>query len=128
MWLYTKHGFVSMVRHRDKPDTLIIRARRERHLRDIVINPLSESDERPAIQHTPEGDYPWRCEVSVSCAADLVREIVHEIFYDNFKNACHRTHPDDHDYQTTLRHTWSTAVRELGAGRAYAHSGRSDAS
>lgn len=103
MWIFTKHGFVSAVQHRDKPDILIVRARNGDHLRDV----LGMIDDE-AIEHTPNADYPYRNEVSGSEFAKLMADMVGEIDYDNFKNAAMRESSplDEGSYVDALHNIW----------------------
>jgi hypothetical protein len=56
MWIFTKHGFYSVVEDRDNADLLLVRARVEgdieKYFRDAV------------VYYTPEHDYAYRAHVS----------------------------------------------------------------
>lgn len=57
MWAFTKEGFVSVVAHSEKPDTLLVRARDEDSLLSLV------EATGATLRHTPSNDYPYRIEV-----------------------------------------------------------------
>jgi hypothetical protein len=78
MWFCFKNAFVSAVQHNEKPDILVVRARRRKHLE--VLFPHHE------IIGMVGSDYKWRCFVDKSHFAELVRRTIMEIDYDNFKN------------------------------------------
>ncbi len=52
MWLYTTHGLISVVQHRDHKDTMLVRARRESQLRAVLSHYLPGEDADVAL--TPE--------------------------------------------------------------------------
>ena len=57
MWFFTSEGFVSVVAHSEKPDTLLVRARDEGSLLSLV-----EATGAP-LRQTPSNDYGYRIEV-----------------------------------------------------------------
>lgn len=80
MWLFTVHGFFSIVR---KPgDThLTVRARAASDLDNLraLVPELS------ATVHTPNADYPYRATAGAVDLAIGLGELVQAIDYDNFK-------------------------------------------
>jgi hypothetical protein len=83
MWLFTDIGFFSVVAHRDRPDTLLVRARtrgdlealRDRHLPDLELHENLGSD------------YRWRAFVIRSDWEHMAAALAAGIDYPNFKDA-----------------------------------------
>ena len=63
MWIFNKDGYFSAVEHRDKPDHLMVRARRKED-----IERLAEKLQAKAA-FTPDADYAFRVTVSKSACA-----------------------------------------------------------
>jgi len=90
MWIFTPHGFYSAVEHREKPDTIIVRARDKQDLEAL----------RPYIPdllilETMDADYLYRIFVSRSRWASAVSTMAREIDYDNFKDAVKKRQGED---------------------------------
>ena len=79
MWICFNDGFVSVVRNRDDERQLLVRARR----RDILETLLPG---RPILV-LEEADYLYRVFVDEAEFADIVRQRVLGIGYDNFKDS-----------------------------------------
>ena len=79
MWIFLSDAMLSIVAHRDRPEMLLVRARRredlDRHFPSL--EPLA----------TPQADYPWRVEVGREEIAAWLAARAVEISYDNFKNS-----------------------------------------
>lgn len=85
MWLFCKSGYFSAVKHNEKPNTILLRARVEGDLERLA--EAHQIDMR--IEHTPAADYAFRAELP---AAEWTRAVMEEsdaIDYGNFKNAVH---------------------------------------
>jgi hypothetical protein len=79
MWIFTQRGFLSIVRHTDKPNILIVRSRFRGHLEKIFPNAhVIEDGTR---------DYRYRSELPVKRVIEVIAGLVSEIDYDNFKNS-----------------------------------------
>lgn len=90
MWIFTTSGFYSIVRHRQNPKHLLVRARARADLEKFVREaPPLEGE--ILILETPDADYPFRCEVHADVVADWIDAEVTLIDYDNFKAAVPRT-------------------------------------
>jgi len=98
MWIFTNQGFISAVAHRDKPDYLLVRARRREHLEAIF--PGYE------ISQTEQADYRYRILVSREHFAQAVAEEARAIDYPNFKNSI-----ADHEYHDACSGVWSVMHR-----------------
>lgn len=83
MWVFTEFGFFSIVAHRTKPDTVIVRGR----VKDDVL----EFEKRAAIRGARAfedfaADYPFRLEIPKAAAAKVLLDAIVSMNYDNFKN------------------------------------------
>lgn len=95
MWLISKHGFLSIVQHRDDCHKLIVRGRAKEdvlHAARIYFraNPMSEHDDlrlaNSAVQETPDADYRYRFEADANLFEAVVLELLRSVTYPNFKN------------------------------------------
>lgn len=105
MWVFIPGGFVSIVAHRDKPGTVLVRARRRADLPRFFA--AGGTKVKVAVQETPDADYPFRVEASRSRVSNLVMLHALAIDYDNFKGA-----PANKDRAHALHAVWA-AAREL---------------
>ena len=79
MWLFTSEGFISVVQHSEKPDTLIVRARDEDSLLSLV------EATGATLRHTPSNDYPYRIEVLRTAYSAWVADQIAALSYTNYK-------------------------------------------
>ena len=79
MWLFTHKGFLSIVRHIDKPNILIVRSRFRGHIEKIFPKARVEED--------GSRDYRFRAELPAKEVSKVIAEMVLRIEYDNFKNS-----------------------------------------
>jgi hypothetical protein len=85
MWVFTLLGSFSIVAHRDRPGSVLVRARVEADLAAFV---KGLPDPRPKIRRTPDADYLFRVVARKQHVADLLASYVADgIDYDNFKDA-----------------------------------------
>ncbi|MEI9406935.1 hypothetical protein [Mesorhizobium argentiipisi] len=77
MWVCFNDGFVSAVQDRERPRTLVVRARNKRHLGDIF------PDYEVVI--SPDADYACRLFIHKTEFAEILADRVAGIDYDNFK-------------------------------------------
>lgn len=91
MWIFTEYGFLSVVRHREFPDRLLVRARvREDLFRFCRAAGVCESD----ILENPRFDYRFRVVVPKEVFTRFMAQSITRLDYDNFKNrSCYN--PDD---------------------------------
>lgn len=80
MWVFTKHGFYSIVEDRSAPGNLLVRSRARGDIRSLL-------GIRTAPEYTPDADYAFRASVPRPALATALLEAVADIDYDNFKNA-----------------------------------------
>ncbi|MFN2317393.1 MAG: hypothetical protein ABR551_11870 [Gemmatimonadales bacterium] len=81
MWICLNDSFLSIVAHRDEPDSLLVRARLEGHLEAIF----------PGVDvaRTPDADFAFRAVVPREVVAEAIRRRVADIAYPNFKASVH---------------------------------------
>lgn len=98
MWLFTCYGFFSAVCARQgegsygkpvDPNKVMVRARRREHLADLLDRFGNLFPDTPAIHETRSTDYRYRIFIPKSAWAEMVKALVLELNYDNFKNAAH---------------------------------------
>jgi hypothetical protein len=83
MWLFTLNSFVSVVRHREEPDKLLVRARRREDLVELLGQKWSKS-----IFEDGCADYRFRVIMPETDFQEIVSKYIHEkLTYDNFKAA-----------------------------------------
>lgn len=83
MWVFTPFGFFSVVRHRQRPDNVLVRARVRA---DLVALGKRLLGRVPPIRRTPNADYPYRLEVSKARLGEFMRSTVLDLDYPNFKS------------------------------------------
>lgn len=105
MWVTTTRGFFSVVAHRDKPETVLVRARVREDLEALaeLAGPLDITD-------TPDGDYGFRAEAARERWSAALVLLASEIDYGNFKNAV--AERQGHERAGVYGRVWS-ALREL---------------
>jgi hypothetical protein len=88
MWLFTQHGFFSVVRDVEINTRYAIRARSRA---DLVALRLAYLRDTHSIVATPARDYPWRIYVSKKEWVDLATKAAKDVDYTNFKGQVYRT-------------------------------------
>lgn len=110
MWLYTQHGHISCVKHNSKPDTIIVRARRIDHLRDILAaGKLTRYLDQ--IDSKTGSDYCHRVEVSRAEFEALVTLLASQVTYGNFKTAATGLSGLDSTYPRILHQVWDASAQ-----------------
>jgi hypothetical protein len=88
MWIFTEFGFFSIVAHRSKPGTLLVRGRVRADLVEFAERAgLTSAD----VFEDPQADYRYRLEVSATSVGALLTHELTEMKYDNFKAQVERT-------------------------------------
>ena len=77
MWVFFGESTLSIVAHRTRPDSLLVRSRGRNDIGEIF--PFAE------VEHTPEADYPYRATIKRDRVATVVGNHLRTIDYDNFK-------------------------------------------
>ena len=79
MWIFLNNAYLSIVRHRDQPNHLLVRARNSGDIEAVF--PQAE------VKITPHGDYLFRAVVDESLVAAAIKASILNIDYDNFKGS-----------------------------------------
>ena len=93
MWIGDNEGWLSIVKHLDKDDHLLVRARRKEHIKNIFPD--------ANIYENMKADYPYRADIPKSDVISTMVERVDRIDYPNFKNSV-----KDKAYAKALNHVW----------------------
>lgn len=110
MWLVTKHGFYSVVAHRDDPDLVLVRGRCRQDLEQLrsLSLELAEIDlEIPEIVETPDADYACRIFMPRDTWETLAAILAMNIDYPNFKSEVH----GDPERDAAYMQMWSAMRR-----------------
>jgi len=94
MWLFTKYGFFSAVRHNELADLIHLRARFAGDLERL----FAAHNIAAEISHTPGNDYPYRADVFCGAWSKICHDEALAIDYTNFKAAVHDGTARDHAY------------------------------
>lgn len=119
MWLFTKHGFYSVVANTKPGESgLLVRGREVGHLNALC----DRMDwERSRVLETPANDYRYRVMVTNKEWAKAASKLAGEIDYGNFKGECGARKYDgelDAAYVKTLGKVWQTMFEyQNGGGR-----------
>jgi hypothetical protein len=97
MWLFTSEGFVSVVQHSEKTDTLLVRARDEGSLLSLV------EATGATLRHTPNNDYPYRIDALRDAFTAWLVEQVSNLDYTNYKAHMWLSRPD---FYSALTDVW----------------------
>jgi hypothetical protein len=120
MWLFTKHGFFSVVKHKDPAGrhklsfskTVMIRARRKAHLEDLIGFAKSRKMTVDVdIVETPESDYRFRIWISQDGLSELLAHLAFDVDYSNFKEMIHEKRPSELELHRALTSVWSIMGR-----------------
>jgi hypothetical protein len=105
MWLFTKHGFYSAVCGRIEGKTdrekVVVRARLKRHLVNLCLAFPDSLPKPAAIHSSEETDYRYRIVLDQVAWRKVVEELVNDMDYTNFKNAC-----PEPEYHAWLNKVW----------------------
>lgn len=111
MWLFTRHGFFSVVANHSA-DRIVIRARRREHLESL----LDRLDMQRHIVQLPDADYRFRFTVPKLEWVEIAAQLADDIDYDNFKSEAHRVLGFD-DYTRALHEVWALVDDRLNDTR-----------
>ena len=112
MWIFTTKGFLSIVRHTDKPNVLLVRSRFKGHIEKMFSNAHVIED--------ATRDYRYRAELPVKEVSRVIGELVLKIEYENFKNSLNdkRYLNCCHDvYYSVIRNSIERDLANLICGR-----------
>jgi len=77
MWIFTSHGMLSIVAHRDRPDYLLVRAREPGVIEAIFPD--------AKVKRTPNADYRYRAAIPRGHVAVVFGNKLFKLDYTNFK-------------------------------------------
>ncbi len=98
MWLVTKNSFVSVVAHRQRPNDVLVRARRKKDLVRLFPKKVK------FIFTDKQADYHYRLILSKAELSKTVTDyIMQQLTYDNFKAA---QDPDSQSWTDFLHGIW----------------------
>jgi hypothetical protein len=100
MWVFSSQGFLSIVRHTDKPNILIVRSRFRGHIEKMF--------PKAHVLEDAERDYRFRAELPAMEVSKVIAGLVLEICYDNFK-ACLDT--NDQGYLESCIDVYNSVAR-----------------
>jgi hypothetical protein len=118
MWLFTKHGFYSVVRARQgdgrygqpiDEERLMVRARLRQHLEALKLRFPAVLGQIEILAF-PGSDYAFRIFVPTTTWVTVAAELANEISYDNFKAEVTRGSAGN-DYEAALHKVWSVMNR-----------------
>lgn len=89
MWIFSKQGFVSVVKHRHLPGMLLVRGRARDDLENFVRLLEEIGGKTHSIQETPQADYRFRVVACKRTVAKVLARIATDIDYPNFKDEVH---------------------------------------
>jgi len=81
MWVFLSDAFFSIVEVKDRPESLLVRAR----FPDDI--PRVFDCVGAKVQHTPDADYAYRAVIARDTVAFVISSEVNRIDYTNFKNS-----------------------------------------
>ena len=115
MWLMTTRGFFSVVQHFDDAEKVLIRARALEDLESLcelaeeVLDDASKGGlAADAIIEMKEADYRYRLIADSEAWAEVMRALMAEVTYPNFKNAVTERDPDRAHIYTDV---WATLLQ-----------------
>lgn len=106
MWIFTSNEFLSIVRHRTKPDHFMVRFR--------TVEQAEQCTLKGTVTVTPTADYIARKVVHEADLKDWMLQQLTDLQYDNYKNSTHDTPMHDaplmdvwqsmHNFQTVTEY------------------------
>lgn len=99
MWICSSDSFLSVVKNRDDPSTLLVRARGAGHIQRVFPGAKVFTD--------PKADYLYRANTQRKVVAKTVAASIEQINYDNFKDSV-----EDDQLNVAYLKVWS-AMKKL---------------
>lgn len=96
MWLFSEHGFLSVVKHKYMPGCVMVRARVKEDAEDLVER-LAKLGEKTSVKETPDGDYRYRVTCTKKNMARVAASLIEDMDYTNFKDRVHEKGEKDRD-------------------------------
>jgi hypothetical protein len=82
MWVFTKHGFFSVVEKWDNKSLVMVRSREKDHLHALK----AAIGIKATLRRSTATDYPYRITISKSLWAHTLSQLAEDINYPNFKD------------------------------------------
>ena len=95
MWVFTKHGFLSIVQHKDLPNHFQVKSR--------VADPLQYFWPEQEIVTIDWADYRFRITIEKKEVFPVMMQLLESLDYSNFKHECHQMK----EYQSALMGVWT---------------------
>lgn len=111
MWLFTKHGFFSIVQK--QKDEFHVRSRSVEDLHNLT-QQLPNGECFEILDSYPGSDYPYRAIVNARAVALIMFALADTLDYSNFKGEVSRT--KDQAYKLGAYHDIWQRMRDLGTG------------
>jgi hypothetical protein len=105
MWLFTQHGFYSVVADRQHPGRFLVRAR----VRGDLENLLSVTKLTADIVETQNADYRHRLSVDAAGLDTVMAAVAHTVDYPNFKGRIGQL-PDQRAKLKVYHDVWATVA------------------
>ena len=124
MWMMTEHGAYWVGQHREKPEMVLIRARRREHLEALkpaieashssytlrlAFEDVVAEDWSFAIQETPACDFPYRATMPRMLWGAVARHLAEDIDYGTFKGRLRERHGATGPYYRFIVDCWSAS-------------------
>jgi hypothetical protein len=103
MWIFTQNSFLSIVKHNEKDNLLIVRSRFRGHIQRLFPTVFVEEDTNK--------DYRYRAELPAKEVAKAIGEMVLRIKYDNFKGSLDMS---DENYVNCCLDVYNSVARNSG--------------
>lgn len=114
MWIFSKTGFHSIVRHNERSDHFLVRARTRADLEDMLD---SFDGDHSLIEEDPKADYRWRVVLPEMVVAAFLGAQLHGIDY----TTSVKTHLDkgEHARHSAMMRVWTAMMSLQSAGGRY---------
>ena len=89
MWLFTKHGHISLVKHETKPDSLVVYAQVREDIDGFITLLGVPEKQEYEVQEVVDGDYRFAVEAKRAAVAEAVSRMINEIDYGRFMRSVH---------------------------------------
>lgn len=94
MWVFLNSSFLSIVAHREKPDVLLVRARRKGDIEAVFPEAATWKDAK--------ADYRYRAEIARASVSEALAREAQQIAYTNFKASL-----KDHERHEAYMAVWT---------------------
>ena len=112
MWLFNRDGFFSVVNHDNIDECVLVRARFEGDLENMITHLCCSVVVLTEVMHTPDHDYPYRVIIQKTAWAKYVSDSAEGIDYTNFKDAVVPFGTEDRERSDKYHEVW--AVMKYG--------------